>query len=507
MKKAILVNIPLTEFLYPSAGLAALIPVFKKNGFATVIADLNLDLAEDTCDQTLSEIYGWCEMTRELPLETAAWLTSWLDKKVDSWKAHQPEYVAISVFTYHSILFAKMLLKSIQKKELLCHVIVGGSGVSSNLKNITDQMTFGEQILAQSWANDVIFSEGELALDALLRGCEHPGINQNNPVQVQDLDSLLPPDYSDFDLARYQDNRLLITGSRGCVRKCTFCDIELIWPKFRYRSPESQVKEIIDHVKKYNVKRFEFTDSLINGSVKGWIKFNDLLANAKDNDHDLADVSYSGQFICRDKANQPSIMYELMHYAGARQITVGIESFSEKIRIAMKKKFNDAAIDYHLEQCAQWGIPNVFLMLIGHPDETIHDHLANIDALHRYKSYSDMGTIFMIRWGTTMHILKETPLAQNHGYNFSSDNEMNSDSFYNWSHPGNPQNTLPERLRRRVELHKISYDLGYSQPNARSELSTVLNLLQKYEHNIMPVSNNHQTQRQILMMKSAMAVT
>jgi hypothetical protein len=290
------------------------------------------------------------------------------------------------------------------------------------------------------------------------------------------------PDYSNFNFAGYRDNRLLITGSRGCVRKCTFCDIETIWPAFRYRSPESQVAEIIAHAKEYNIKRFEFTDSLINGSISGWIKFNGLLAEARARDSFLQDITYSGQFICRDQVSQPKIMYELMHYAGVRQISVGIESFSEKIRNAMKKKFNDASIDYHLEQCGRWAIPNIFLMIVGHPEETQQDHEINLDRLHRYKIYADMATIFMIRWGTTMHIIKDTPLYRDRMYQIEDahQNEKDSDTLYAWINRNNPDLTLPERIRRRVELHETSFALGYSQPNSRAELKKILSLLETY---------------------------
>lgn len=481
MKKAILVNIPITETLYPSASLAAISPVFKKNGIRTEISDLNLDLSESIGTELLQEIYHWCELSGNLSSDSQKTLNDWLEKKVSAWTIERGDYVAVSVFTYHSILFAQLLLQTVKRCHPGSRVIVGGSGVSSNLKHITNGATFGDQVLCEKWADTVIFGDGEKALDALLAGQTYPGINQNNPVQIDDLDSLDPPDYSDFNFDRYKDNRLLITGSRGCVRHCTFCDIDTIWPKFKYRSAQNQVNEIIAHAKKYSVTRFEFTDSLINGSVSGWIKFNELLADAKEKDPDLKDISYSGQFICREQTSQPAVMYELMHYAGARQITVGIESFSNKIRDAMKKKFSDASIDYHLEQCARWKIPNIFLMLVGHPEETAEDHKHNIDALYRYEKYSRTGVIFMIRWGTTMHILKDTPLARDGLYDLEHGDYDNADSIYTWINALNPTNTLAERVRRRLELHCLSHELGYSQPNTRAELVTMYNILDKYQ--------------------------
>ena len=481
MKKAILVSIPLAESLYPSAGIAAITPIFKKNGFDVVVTDLNLELHTTLNNKDLENMHSWCELIAPLAPGVQNIISAFLQKKIQSWVLQQPDCVAVSVFTFNSIPFAQLLLPMIRQQIPNCMLLVGGAGVSSSLKSITDYTTFGQQILDQGWADHVIFGEGEQSLAALLNNRDHPGLDKNDPIQVEDLDQLPPPDYSPVDFSQYVDSRLLITGSRGCVRKCTFCDIETIWPKFRYRSPESLVAEIVAHAKEYNIKRFEFTDSLINGSVSNWIQFNHLLAEAKARDSFLQDITYSGQFICRDRANQPKIMYELMHYAGARQITVGIESFSEKIRNAMKKKFNNASIDYHLEQCGRWAIPNIFLMIVGHPEETLEDHKINIDRLHRYKIYSDMGVIFMIRWGTTMHIIKDTPLYRDQLYQIEDAHHTESDTLYAWVNQDNPDLTLIERIRRRVELHEISFNLGYSQPNSRAELKKILSLLTDYQ--------------------------
>jgi hypothetical protein len=485
MKKALLINIPLTENLYPSASLAAISPVFKKNNYLVEIKDLNVKLFSDLPEDITTNINDWCQLTAELSSGSAAVLDGWLDQEFSTWTVDPMDILAVSVFSFYSILFGRVFLQKLRAYFPNNKIIVGGSGVSSDIGNVIDNMTFGEYIQKYQLADHVIFGEGEISLDQLLNSQSGPGIDFNNPEQINDLDALLPPDYSDFNFDLYQDRRLLITASRGCVRKCTFCDIEVTWPKFKHRSPESCVKEIIEHSKRYNIKKFDFTDSLINGSVSGWIKFNDLLANARARDPDLNDITYSGQFICREASSQPKIMYELMHYAGARQITVGIESFSESIRADMKKKFSNSAIDYHLEQCAEWAIPNILLMIVGYPGETLGNHNENITALHRYKQYSDMGVIFMIRWGLTMHIYKDTPLFKNiNQYQIDlAQHQHNSDGFdaiYTWVSSLNPGLDFVERARRRVELHSISHELGYSQPNTRSELSILLNLLKNY---------------------------
>jgi len=481
MKNALLINIPLTETRYPSASLASIVPVFKKHDYNIIIKDLNLELANEFEPDMVDKVYDLCQIISNLEPNELLLLQTWIEEKIDSLYI-VPDVIAVSLLSHQSVTFAKVFLPILKSKFPNTTIIVGGSGVSSSLGKLTDFKTYGQYLLDNNHCTNVIFGEGEVSLDNLLQNKDYPGINKNNPVQISNLDTLDPPDYSNFDMNNYNGNILNITGSRGCVRQCNFCDIGLTWPKFRYRSPESQVREIIEHSKKYNVTHFEFTDSLINGSVSGWIKFNELLANAKQKDPDLKDITYAGQAICRSQKSQPEIMYELMHYAGVKQISVGIESFSERIRNDMKKKFSNEAIDYHLEQCGRWSIPNIFLMIVGYPLETIEDHETNMSHLDKYKIYSDMGTIFMIRWGLTMHIYADTPLFKDaNKYGIDVTKTADLEALYTWTSSLNPELDFVERVRRRVELYEKSNELGYSQPNSRGELGSLLSLLETHQ--------------------------
>ena len=156
---------------------------------------------------------------------------------------------------------------------------------------------FGEHIIKNNLADYVIFGEGEVALDCLLKGnANYPGINCNNPVQIEDLTALPMPTYEYFDMPRYQNKKILITGSRGCVRKCTFCDIELTWPQFRYRRAEHIVAEMERHFDDYGITEFEFTDSLINGSMKMLNELCDLLIDYKTL-YPHAQFKWQGQYL------------------------------------------------------------------------------------------------------------------------------------------------------------------------------------------------------------------
>ena len=269
---------------------------------------------------------------------------------------------------------------------------------------------------------------------------------------------------------------VIVTGSRGCVRKCTYCDVAKYWPKFRYRSGKSIANELYHYYKTTNVKNFEFSDSLINGSLKQFREMNLAILDLQKKDPNFK-ISYKGQFICRDYSHMKEIDYANMKAAGCDYIYVGIESFSDKVRYDMDKKFKNIDIDYHLHMCGRYGIKNNFLMLVGYPTETINDHQENLKVLKKYQHYSQSGVIEMIVFGYTAGILEDTPLhrlQQELGIIKEFDVAIGA---FNWISLNNPTLNLKERIRRWVELTELAINLGYRMPRNQHYINKFIDLL------------------------------
>jgi len=483
MKKTLLVNLPQYDTIAPPGALAILAAVCTQHNYDYEFFDYNIKLHHTLSESQLLLLSDWLvgiipdynNLDPELKQQLIdLWTTSLTKDFLKNF-----DIIAVSVFSVWSLRIAQLILP-ILRQSTDALIVLGGNGCSSNF--LDSKLPFSHWVLDNKLADFVVQGDGEPTFSSILKGQQDiPGVNHTPQKFDWDINTYPIPDYSKFDLSLYNSKKVYITGSRGCVRNCTFCDIAVTWPKFRYRKAQSLVEEIKKHYYDLGVESFDFTDSLINGSITNFYEFNVLLAEEKAKNTDLKNINYIGQFICRPQSQMPAHHYEAMHYAGCNQLTIGIESFSEKVRMHMRKKFSNADIDYHIEQSSRWGIRNVWLMICGYPTETIDDHHENLSALEKYHRYAQQGTIQLIRWGTTMHLFDDTPIVsdsmiQELGIRVYSGPAAGLSSVYNWISEKNPELTLTERIRRRVEIHEQCVKYGYAQPRVRQELMAIKNL-------------------------------
>lgn len=483
MPKALLINLPQYDTIAPPAALGILAAVCNQNSVDYDFFDYNIILHRKLDENQLQQLSDWLvgilQDYEDIDPELEKILCQIWDQCLPVEVVAQYDYVAISVFSVWSLRIAQLVLPKL-RPVYAGKIILGGNGCSSNF--LDTKLPFVDWVNEQKLADFVVRGDGEPTFDAILKGqTEIAGVNGIPQKHDWDIDQYPTPDYTKFDLSLYNSKKVYVTGSRGCVRDCTFCDIGVSWPKFRYRQAQGIVDEIKKHYYDLGINTFDFTDSLINGSISNFYEFNAVLAEEKSKNSDLKDISYIGQFICRPQQHMPKKHYEAMHYAGCKQLTVGIESFSENVRTHMRKKFSNEDIDYHIEQSSRWGIKNVWLMICGYPTETLIDHQANLDGIKHYSRYAQQGTIELIRWGTTMHLFDDTPIVspdmiRDLGIQIFDEAESGFHSVYNWISQKNPQLDLRERLRRRVEIHEHCVKHGYAQPRVRQELLAIKNL-------------------------------
>ena len=130
-------------------------------------------------------------------------------------------------------------------------------------------------------------------------------------------------------------------------------------------------------------------------------------------------------------------------------------------------------------------------MIVGYPTETSKDHMENVKAIFKYKKYAQMGIIELLRWGITMSFLPDTPITSPKSikelgikFNTSKETDVSGSANreyvhawpYTWTADINPDLNLKERLRRRLELHKLSVEMEYPMPRVDEELTTLLEI-------------------------------
>lgn len=476
-KKVLIVSSGLLTVEKPPAAIGFIAGVCRSNSIQYSIFDLNVFLKQHLGDTIWNHAYVFLPiLTNPEHSDLLDKINTLIDMAVETMLADSTaDLIAITLFSYQQILITQLLLQKIRSKSNI-KIIIGGSGISYEIE---ENKTVGRLFLEQNLVDYYVLGEGEYVLDRFFKGHNELGLNSNLSVgeswapQIDNLDKCVFPTYREINFSNYTPGininpTISITGSRGCVRRCSFCDVGHIWKKFRYRSAENIVQEIKQHFEETGIKQFVFTDSLINGSLKQFVDLNDKLIDLKAKTKQLEDLAFSGQFIIRPKSQHHEYLYQKMSAAGCNNIQIGIESGSNRVREHIGKKFSNQDIDYHLEMCSKYKIKNTLLMMTAYPTETLEDHNDNIQMFKRYQKYLLDDTVIGVTLAHPYVLLKNTPMDLMK-HELGIHNENYATHFFDIS--SNPTLTLKERFRRYLELKILLLDLKY--PGSWADLTSL----------------------------------
>jgi hypothetical protein len=459
---------PRQDLIRPPAALPILAAACEEVGIEYEVHDFNLWLYKNVDSHNWEKINdNWIKINSNQD-RNEPYFQIFLSKLTDFVNIlinNKIDLVALSVFTDWS---AHATLEFAQVVDQRIKIAIGGTGIEADIESLVgEQIKLCEYLLKNNLIDYYLYGEGESVFRQLLKGNTiFPGINNYDTEQLDNLNQFPHPSYKKIDPWQYNyigRPELSINGSRGCVRKCTYCDVARFWPKFRFRSGEHIANEIYQTWKQTNIHSFEFTDSLINGNLREFRNFNKSIIQLQQQDPNFR-ITYKGQFICRVPSQYTENDYKEMKQAGCDYLYVGVETFSDRVRFDMDKKFDNNALDFHLEMCGRYNIPNAFLMITGYPTETLEDHELNIAGLHKYRRYAQAGIINLITFGTTTGILENTPLERMQPELAIVKEFENLNKPMNWISLKNPSLGFRERVRRWIELVELATDLNYNQP-------------------------------------------
>ena len=453
IRDVVIITVPWTDSVIPLMAPAQLKPIVESAGMTCLATDLNAEVLSWTRthkdrDDLLQFFFD--EKITDAVKQDLFDLFKSIAEQILSW---QPKIVGLSLFSYISQYSTKWLSWFIKKIDPSVVVVIGGAGC---LTTFTGPSEFAKQLISDGWIDHHIRGDGEHSLYQYLKGKkDYIGINSQTwqELTMEEMRRVPMPDYSQYCITEYPKKVLPITGSRGCVRKCTFCDYIANWKKFNWREADHIFQEMLRQYKIWGIRYFKFQDSLTNGNMKEFVKLTELLGEYNlSNPEDS--FKWSGYYIFRNHTSASEREWQLVADSGADNLVVGIENLNQHIRYDLGKKFSNEAIDVHIKYAQKHGIILQMLNIVGYVNETEKDIEFIKDWLRSHTQYIDT---LIFQWGGTLGIFPNTWLERNW-------KELGLQRINNtpqgWINPA-IGSTPAVRAQWAKEMIKLSIDLGY----------------------------------------------
>jgi len=457
---------------------ALLIAAAQSAGYSAIALDLSINFFNKQCSADVAKFYKLGSIfipNEDCCPEAQDSLSSWISDSIGLLKFYNPKFIGLSVFSFYQHRATRYLAIAIRKELPDTKIIIGGYGCNISANSLlidgikkTDSIQSFYRFMQSKNLTDYVVLDN--ALDRLIEILDDNSSKEKERSLYSINESIVTfdtpiPDYKDYNLNQYLWNNyksLPVTGSYGCVRACTFCDVPGQFGRFKYRTGKDIANEIIFLHEKHGIKLFEFTDSLVNGSFKAFLEWLEILANYNEDKNEDEKIRWFGQYICRPQKNTPKQIYDLMRRSGVQNLSIGVESGSNEVLASMQKKMTVEDFYDELEQFAKHKIEINVLMLSSFYNETWDRFLESLKLIVYCQKYVILGVISKISVGTPLFINDKMHLGK-------AADELNivldQHNILNWKIKDDPTFDIVERSRRRlitqVLLDKLKIPLSY----------------------------------------------
>lgn len=480
----VLVSVPYSTNSAPPLGISVLNGVLKFHGYKSKCVDLSMNLAKacSSANKNFEEI--------QLSLVSASnvdfsFVSPFLETQVKKILELKPKYIGISVFSFMAHFPTVCFAKEIRKQNPEVKIIVGGPGVgtllvtelhqSLNAVGMEKMLKYGDFLKKRNLIDYVVYGDGEEALLELLNS---EGLSYSDEYKTYNYKQEFPfSNFDDYNFYDYSGNlrkgypQIPVFTSKGCVRNCDFCDVNVIQQRFRFRQGKSVLKELLYLADRYGIRDFNFTDSLVNGSLKSMMEWVTELA-AYNNQNPDKKITWAGSWICRPIGQIKEPVYKLLAESGCQALAVGAESGSNSVLEAMDKKTNVEALFYESDQFRKNNIGFLTLLIVGHHAEHWSDFLDTLKMLYRLANYARTGHYVAVSIGATLAVGRNTPMDRDR-----SNNKIESVSSVSWWTELNPSLTAKERYFRLLLIEKFCQE--FNLPLMERVLPYTINMLTK----------------------------
>lgn len=456
-RDVVIVTVPWTDSSIPLMAPAQLKPIVESAGMSCLATDINAEVFAWTQDHKKVDSLLCFFFDGKLNHDVKDELFNLFKDMSEQILAWNPRIVGLSLFSYVSQHSARWLAWFLKKTDPSITIIIGGAGC---LPTFTGPSEFAQELIDAGWIDYHIRGDGEHALYEFLKDHrDYVGINslEWRELPMDEMRQLPMPDYSNYKFDMYNKKVLPLVGSRGCVRKCTFCDYIANWKQFNWRTADDIFAEMQTQYKIYGIRYFKFQDSLTNGNMKEFVRLTEMLSDYNKQNPDKS-FRWSGYYIFREHNANTAREWKLVAESGAENLSVGIENLNQHIRFDIGKKFSNEAIDVHLREAQQYGINLSLLNIVGYINETQED----INYIKQWLiDHVEFRDIIYLQWGGTLGIFPNTWLEKNF------DNlgvEKIDESPQGWVNKS-INSTPARRAQWAKDLNDLSNSLGYNVAN------------------------------------------
>lgn len=237
--------------------------------------------------------------------------------------------------TFLNYLYAAEQLEKI-KKEISVFDYISVGDPETDLLNIVNN---NEKYIREKIGKVIIYSSG----------------------MVNDLDSIPFPNWSKYDIGKYDGNLYLVASKSCSYNRCKFCDERLIWGnRFRFRNHNKILEEIKSDIENYNINRFFFWDA----SIAAYPEIKEL---CKAIIYNKIKCKWTALLRADEVTDE---LASLMKQAGCYSIEIGIESLNQKILDSMNKGVDVEIIKNAIAILKRNGIVVEGSFLIGYYEDT-----------------------------------------------------------------------------------------------------------------------------------------
>jgi len=302
---------------------------------------------------------------------------TWLSKRAGK----QYNLIGFSI-CFSQLLPSLYMAKLIKQQQPNLPVVFGGSSCSGEVgRSLLDQFAQIDYIIDGEGEERLLalchnISEGESNnVEGLLSRQSPP--EEVRPIPPLEMDSLPLPDYTSYFsqmATTFSASPFIpvipVEFSRGCWwNKCTFCNLNIQWPSYRYKTGKRMVSEVAQLSRQYQCLHFTFTDNALP---------------PRDADYffeQTAEAPVDLDFFAEIRGTSDTNRLKRYRKGGLTTIQVGIEALSTSLLKKMKKGRSAMDNIAMMKLCAEQGIRLEGNIIVNFPTSTpeeIEQTLANL---------------------------------------------------------------------------------------------------------------------------------